>query len=914
MNILYNTFLKTTEPKIIFSTLRALTRFTVPKKDFFIKSIKLNDNFDYDLNEMGYLLKQEVYSTGEYSKRGFIRDIYLPNYKFPVRIELFDDTIDRMTFFDPNTQKSIKTIEEFDLISGHEIKFNKNNFDIFEKRFEKLKKEIENVTLEVEHFQSLPAFFYQDKESLLTYIKNNYQIYIVNKKEVIETFAEKERECLEMCDSKLKKYIYKAYSGLPVEIIKNLKYEEIEFNFKKNIELRKIKNSEEEINLDYLPLIDWDDLKENDYVVHEEYGIGIFKGIKKTQTALGLREYLTIEYSDSSKVLVPAERLEKISKYIGEEKNIKISSLSNHRWKNTKKKVQEEIRQKIQELVKMYALRETQKGIIIEGDYELEKEFKSTFPYIETSDQLKSIKEIFEDLKSEKPMDRLLVGDAGFGKTEVAMRAAFKTAVSGYQSVVLAPTTILANQHYKTFKERFESFGIKTELITRMKTPKEKEKLIKDLKEGKLDILIGTHALLNEKITFYNLGLVVVDEEQRFGVMQKEKFMKLNEGVNFLMMSATPIPRTLYMSLSGLREISKISTPPFGRLPIQTYIGNYTEKLTRTAILREKSRGGQVLYVHNRVNDIKKVYEDLKKLVPEVKIDFAHGTMNKIGFKKTIESFYKGELDVLIATTIVENGIDIPNANTLIVDDSQRYGISQLYQLKGRVGRASKRAFAYFLLKNETPNKDTMERLHAIKKYNEPGSGLKLAIRDMEIRGYGDLLGFDQKGKINSVGLNMYKNILNNELLLMNQNETEEKTNNQKIYTEIKGIKGSIIIPETYIENSFERMRFYRRISVLNNLEELKELEKELKDRFGNIPLETINLLRYAKIRLKSSEKGIEIIEIGEKYLKLTFSENQKIEIKKFEKISKKTVYHSKTNEVIIYGTFDEINLLEKII
>ncbi|HNY37984.1 MAG TPA: helicase-related protein, partial [Petrotogaceae bacterium] len=379
---------------------------------------------------------------------------------------------------------------------------------------------------------------------------------------------------------------------------------------------------------------------------------------------------------------------------------------------------------------------------------------------METADQEKAIEQIERDLSSEKTMDRLLVGDAGFGKTEVAMRAAFKTVLSDYQVLMLAPTTILAKQHFDSFYERMNEFGVRIELLDRYKTQREKEEVYKQVRDGVVDIVIGTHALFSKKLIFKKLGLVIIDEEQRFGVLQKERFKSISEGVNFLLMSATPIPRTLYMSVSGLRDISTISTPPIGRLPVQTFVGNYSERIVRTAVLREKLRGGQILYVHNRVQDIDKIYKKLKETIPEVSISCAHGRMKKSDFSRILQEFYSGKLDMLVATTIVENGIDIPNVNTLIVDDSQRYGISQLYQIKGRVGRSNKRAFAYFMHTSSALNNDARKRLEAIKEFNEPGSGLRLALRDLEIRGYGDILGLDQKGHINSVGLQLYKSIL----------------------------------------------------------------------------------------------------------------------------------------------------------
>ncbi|MGM0640492.1 MAG: DEAD/DEAH box helicase [Thermotogota bacterium] len=884
----------------IITSLHALTRFTIPPKSFFSKEYKNGNSFLDNLYEIGYKKKFEISEASEYSKRGFIRDLYVPIYENPIRLELFDDEIDRINFFDPLTQKSIHKINHFSLVPGSEIYYYKENIEYMNNRLKiemKKFKEIEELNIDMLNY--FPSLFHKDKLTLLSYLSKNTEFILIDKDKIIKTFTEKERENLEMSDSNIKKAIYKKYSGLNINILKTINFKEIKFDVKKKIYEKREKKDQP---LEYMPLLDWEDLKEDDLIVHDDYGIGIFKGVKIKKTPLGVREYITIEYSNKSKIFVPVERLDKISKYLGDKSKVRISSLNGTKWKKTKKEVQEKIHEKVKKLLEIYALRENKKGKIIKGDEELEKKLQETFPYVETTDQIKSIEDVNEDLISNKPMDRLLVGDAGFGKTEVALRASFKTIIDNYQVLFLAPTTILSQQHYETFVQRLERFGINIKLLNRHTTSKDRNEIIKKASNGEIDILVGTHSLLSEKIKIKKLGLVIVDEEQRFGVLQKERLKELELGVNFLMMSATPIPRTLYMSISGLREISTISTPPFGRMPIQTYIGNYSDRIVRIATLREKSRGGQVLYVHNRVNGLKKIYENLKKLIPEIKIEFLHGRTNKIEFNNKIIKFYNGEIDMLVTTSIIENGVDIPNVNTIIIDDSQRYGISQLYQLKGRVGRSKRRAFAYFLHKNEL-TKESKKRLDAMKKFNEPGSGLKLALRDLEIRGYGDVLGIDQKGHINSIGLHLYKDILEDTVNKMTGQEKIEKK--KKIYTEIKGIKGSLLIPENYIGNSIERMRVYRRISVLTEIEELKELYNEVRDRFGKIPDELKNLFDYARIRIKASSKGIKEIEIGQNYVKLIFDEEIVPKKENFMNKVKRINFDPKNNEMIIYGIKD---------
>jgi transcription-repair coupling factor (superfamily II helicase) len=907
LNIMYK--LKKGEKINLVTSLHSLTRFTIPPNNFIINYFKKGDIFKDNLYEIGYKSNFEISESSEYSKRGFIRDLFIPIYEYPVRLELFDDEIDRLNFFDPLTQKSIKKIDYFELVPGSEVYYDESNIKLMNERLKiemKKFKEIEDLNIDMLNY--FPSLFHKDKATLLSYLPKDTEFIIIEKDRIVKTFTEKERENIEMSGSRVKKSIYKKYSGMNIQILDVLKYRELDIKLKK----KKIKKNEDKDNsLEYIPLLDWEDLKEDDLIVHDDYGIGIFKGVKIKSTPIGEREYITIEYTNKSKIFVPVERLDKISKYIGDKSKIRISSLNGKKWEKTKKEVEKKVHEKVKKILEIYALRENKKGKIIKGDKELEKKLQETFPYVETNDQIKSIEDINSDLMSNKPMDRLLVGDAGFGKTEVALRAAFKTIIDNYQVLFLAPTTILSQQHYETFVERLDSFGVNIKLLNRHVTPKERNEIIKKASLGEVDILIGTHTLLSEKIKIKKLGLVIIDEEQRFGVLQKERLKELELGVNFLMMSATPIPRTLYMSISGLREISTISTPPFGRMPIQTYIGSYSDRIVRIAALREKSRGGQILYVHNRINGLKKIYEKLKILIPEIKIEYLHGRTNKIEFNNKINRFYNNEIDMLVTTSIIENGVDIPNVNTIIIDDSQRYGISQLYQLKGRVGRSKRRAFAYFLYKESLTN-DSKMRLEAMKKFNEPGSGLKLALRDLEIRGYGDVLGVDQKGHINSVGLHLYKEILEETVNKMTGKGTINKK--QKIYTEIKGLKGSLLIPENYIGNSIERMRIYRRISLLTDLEELNELYKEIEDRFGKMPEELINLFDYAKVRIKASYKGIKQIEIGDNYVKLIFNENIVPKKDDFDFKVKRVNLDLKTNEMFVYGIKDFKNYFNRIL
>ncbi|KAF2956525.1 DEAD/DEAH box helicase [Marinitoga sp. 38H-ov] len=891
---------------IIFTTFHALTRYTIPKNIFKENIFKftLSNNFNIDPFVFGYNKVWNVYEYSEFSQKGFVKDIYIPIYDYPIRIELFDDEIIRLALFDSNSQKSVKNISEFYFTPGSEFmyKYEKNlynNLNNFYKTYN-----IRNFNIDINSLETLPAILYNEKNTILDYI-DNYDIFVINEDEALKSYSERERDNLEFIFSNIHKELYKLYSGKSIENILN-KYKAIEVN-KQNFLIKKVINKKK---VEDIPVFEWEDLELNDLVVHEDYGIGIYKGLEKIKTQFGEKELIKIEYDNNAKVFLPIERIDKITKYIGDSDLVKLDKIGSTAWKKRKKKVKDNIQNKIKELIHLYAIREHVTGISLNGDEEIEEKFRKTFEYIETTDQEKAIEEVLNDLSSVKPMDRLIAGDAGFGKTEVALRAVVRTVSSGYQAAILVPTTILAQQYYDNVKERFDEIGITVELIDRFKTKKEKDSIIEKINSGNIDVIIGTHALLNKNIRFKKLGLLVIDEEQRFGVFQKEKIKELSHGINVLTMSATPIPRTLYFSLTGLRDLSVISTPPFGRIPVETFVYKYSEKIIRTAILREKSRGGQVLYVHNRINDLEKIEEEVKKIVPEVKTVAVHGRMPKRYLSKVIKQFYNGDIDVLISTTIIENGIDIPNANTLIVDDAERYGISQLYQLRGRVGRSNKRAFSYFLYKSKL-KPDTIKKLDAIKNISGPGSGLKLAMQDLEIRGFGDLLGVDQKGHINNVGLHMYKEILNRTLAEYYSKDIEIKNIKEKINLDIKGITLPIIIPESYIENPIERMRIYRIIASENKVENINNIKKDIEDRFGKLPNEVLNLLNYTKLRIIAYNRGARNIEIYDNSLIIEYKDYLDIDIKILKKYSKRFNYFPDENKIVVYSINPEKTLFE---
>lgn len=602
-----------------------------------------------------------------------------------------------------------------------------------------------------------------------------------------------------------------------------------------------------------------EDLKRGEFVVHKDFGIGRFKDFETIENILGIKEYCVIEYADG-KIYVPIERLDRVQKYIGEGEP-SITSLRSKSWQRKKKKISEAIERDIRALVKLYAKREVTKGFSYDSEDKVFEDFDKTFPYIETEDQLEAIEDVKEDMRSSRPMDRLICGDVGYGKTEVALRAAFRAVMHGKQVVVMAPTTLLAHQHYEVFEERIKQFGIEVALLTRMQRPTEVRRIKDGIRTGKIDILIGTQKILTTGLDFADLGLLIVDEEQRFGVRQKEKMKFLRESIDVLTLTATPIPRTLYMSLNGIRDISIIRQPPIGRLPIETFILKNSDKIIRTAIMREINRGGQVFYLYNRINDIEEVAAHIRSLVSQARVECVHGRMKRLDLERIMDEFYRGNIDILVATTIIENGLDIPNANTLIVDNAQNFGIAQLYQIRGRVGRSTRRAFAYFIYPNTIElSKDALERLRALKEFSRLGSGFELALRDMEIRGIGNILGFEQHGRINDVGLYLYNEMVQKALRTLRKEEGKE--DKKEIDVVFNGIYGDLVIPKDYVSNDMERIRLYRRMSYMNSIDALGRLKNEIQDRFGPIPPEVRKLLEFIKVRIMAYFNEIKQVSV----------------------------------------------------
>ena len=626
-----------------------------------------------------------------------------------------------------------------------------------------------------------------------------------------------------------------------------------------------------------------EELKVGDYVVHASHGIGHYLGIQKLKVDNVEKDYLIVKYAGDDKLYVPVEQFELLQKYTGGEGAApKVNKLGGSDWLKTKAKVKASVEEVAQKLLETYAKREAGEGYAFSPDDQWQREFEDAFPYVETEDQLKAINDVKKDMMSSKIMDRLICGDVGYGKTEVAIRAAFKCVNDNKQVAVLVPTTVLAQQHYNTFAERFAPYGVKVELLSRFRTAKEQKDVIDRLAKGEVDIIIGTHKLLNKSVHFFDLGLLVIDEEQRFGVTHKEKIKALRAEVDVLTMSATPIPRTLHMSLVGIRDMSVIETPPQDRYPIQTYVVEHSPELIVDAIRRELGRGGQVFYVHNRVEDIEAVANELADLVPEARVLIGHGKMKEHELENVMLEFINQEADVLLCTTIIETGLDIPNANTLIIDNADKMGLSQLYQLRGRVGRSNRVAYAYLTYqKDKSLNATAEKRLSAVREYTELGSGIKIAMKDLEIRGAGNLLGAEQHGQVCAVGFDLYCKMLD-EAIRELKGEKNIRPENTEVDLQI-----SAFIPEYYIRDAHLKLTFYQRIQNAATISALGILFDELVDRFGDVPKETANLLSIAEIRLLARQAGITSLKQKAGIIVMRFSPETSIEIPALYELAK---------------------------
>jgi len=620
------------------------------------------------------------------------------------------------------------------------------------------------------------------------------------------------------------------------------------------------------------------ELKPGDYIVHVDFGIGIFKGLRRLKIERVEADFLECEYEGGDKVYVPVDKFKLVQRYLGGEKPPRIDRLGHQNWKRVVRRVKKAVEGIAKQLVELYARRKTEKGFQFSKRDNLFREFELAFPYEETPDQEAAIEDVMSDMESPRVMDRLICGDVGFGKTEVAIRAAFKAVMDGKQVAVLVPTTLLAYQHYITFMERLKGYPVIVDMLSRFRTQRDEKEILRKLEGGGIDIIIGTHKLLGNRVKFKNLGLIIVDEEQRFGTLHKEKLRGLKRTVDMLTLSATPIPRTLQLSLTGIRDISLINTPPEGRQSVETYVSQFNRDLVREAITREIKRGGAVFFIHNRIESIFKVSEEIRKLVPEARVDITHGRMEERKLEKSISKFIQGETDVLVTTAIVESGLDIPRANTIIIDDAHTFGLADLYQLRGRVGRSERKAYAYFLIPTRderspmkssgiapTVTPDAKRRLKAIAELNELGSGFKLALSDLEIRGAGNLFGTEQSGHIADVGLELYLDMLD---------KAVRELKNEEIQIEYEPeIRSNLpaFLPDDYISEGTERLLLYKKISSISSEKEFNEIKNELKDRFGDIPEPALNLFEVVGLKLLMKDIFAQKIEIKEEETVIIF-------------------------------------------
>ena len=962
---------------IIITNTTGLIKYLLPKKMWENTIINLKENQTIDVNktlsklvELGYKREERVESQGDFSMRGNIIDIYPLNESKPIRIDLFDDEIESIKFFDINTQRSIIKTKEVEIYPLYEMFYdneklekiiynikesmNNNSFD------KKSVERIENDINDLENHNNIDRLSrYMSKmdlklETISDYIGNKNIVYW-NHKNIMENYDDVIRDLSDWYESTsdypklgfdLVKDINHIFSekSLYLDVFGDSKKYKIETNirskeavmYNNNIHMcindlnkyekfttvviafkskEKLSNFidlvdnkvnfkiigkndkiiEKRINLivdensmsfelfnintivlneenlfkkkehkkakykssmkDTKKLTSVEELKKGDYVVHFDHGIGRFLGIETMTLGENTNDYVYIAYRGDDSLYIPIENINLIQKYIGSEGlKPKLHKLGSGDWAKTKQRVRKKIKDIADKLIKIYAAREEARGFAFSKDTDLVNEFEADFEYEETRDQLSAIEDIKRDMESVMPMDRLVCGDVGYGKTEVAIRAAFKAVLDNKQVAYLAPTTVLTRQHYYTFKKRFEKHGVRVELLNRFITKAKQKKILHDIRVGEVHIVIGTHRILSKDMKFEDLGLLIIDEEQRFGVEHKEKIKEIKVNVDVLSLSATPIPRTLQMAIMGVKSMSLLESPPKNRYPIQTYVLERHDAIVRDSIQREMAREGQTFYLYNKVDDIDLVANKIQRLVPEARVIFAHGKMNRLELEDVIESFLNKEYDVLVSTTIIETGIDIPNANTLLIHDSDRLGLSQLYQIRGRVGRSDKIAYAYLMYdKNKKLTEEAVKRLKVIKEFTELGSGFKIAIRDLSIRGAGDILGTEQSGFMDSVGIDLYLEMLKDEIKVQ-RGEKEPEIEEAKQPIKIRVNK---YIDTNYINNDFVKVEMHRKIALIRSKENINELIDEFKDRFG-APNKDIILYMYEKLfEHLSIEKGI---------------------------------------------------------
>ena len=940
------------------------------------------------LIDTGYERVPMVYARGQFSLRGDILDIFTPYGDLPVRIELFDIQVESLRTFDPDTQRSVEKLEEFEVYPASllirdpeafkraEDLISKNYSGLPERR-DRLLDSIDTMT-NLQHLENYMNYFYPDFEYLWDYMDEPtvifddpgriYEGVTARMKEFEEDFdtylerglvVKRDRENfageddyfklyglddvyffspfskavkgvseyrdirhiisrqmfsfngkLDMLERELRRYLENGYEVIMVssaedrianlneflerihlagrvpvvagELTQGMDFPEerkcyiTDGDIFGSYKLRKKKKRRAEPSKQKgSPIKTFADISKGDYVVHEKHGIGKYIGLEQLTIQGEKKDYLKVKYAGDDLLYVPADQMELIQKYVGSTAGTpKINKLSGAEWRQTKAKAKMAIANMAKELLEVSAQRKMEPGYKFGPDTVWQKEFEDAFPFEETGDQLRCIEEIKRDMESPESMDRLLCGDVGYGKTEVAARAMFKAVSEGKQVAVLVPTTILANQHYNTLKDRFEKFPFKVEMLSRFRTETEQAKTIRGLAKGTVDVVIGTHRLLSKDIQFKDLGLLVIDEEQRFGVQHKERIKKIKKGVDVLTLSATPIPRTLHMSLIGIRDMSLIEEPPSDRYPVQTYVMEEDDHIIRDAIERELDRGGQVFVVYNRVSGVHRIAEKIRDLVPGKRIGVGHGQMSEESLENVMMDFINGDIDILVATTIIESGIDIPNVNTEIIIDADKFGVSQLYQLRGRVGRSNRLAYAYLMhKKDKVLSEVAQQRLRAIRDFTEFGAGFKIAMRDLEIRGAGNILGQEQSGHLVNIGYELYCKLVDDAVRALNGEATDTKRHEANI-----DINMSAYIPDSYISDEVLKLSMYKKIAAIETAEDEEEIRSELTDRFGDIPKATEDLIKVA--RLRSLAESIGLIKVTVRGNRMTLKYPKKDNVK----------------------------------
>ncbi|MFZ5807351.1 MAG: transcription-repair coupling factor [Verrucomicrobiota bacterium] len=845
------------------------------------KEISL-EKFKEKLAAAGYEREALVVEQGQFTHRGGIVDCFSRQAELPVRVEWAGDEIESIREFDPVEQTSVRELEATEIqLCSPEMEQDASLLDYFaEEPFK--------IFLGGEEGEEISADF---TEHLFLHGVRGDQVLAENRRNLLEKYlrdwTREDWKIFLSCNNEGEQQRLKEWLGERQEteqfqffispLLKGFSWHAGKMALLTDAEifgryqtLRGMRK--QKFALERRRSVDFAELELGDYVVHVDHGIALYHGIQAMPDG---QSALLLEYADSAKLYVPMEQAFLVSKYVGVGKrHPALDTLGGARWEKAKEKTQKAVMDYAAELLKIHAERESLQSAPFSADAEWQKEFEEAFLYQETPDQETAITETKLDMENPRPMDRLICGDVGFGKTEVAIRAAFKAVMDGRQVAILTPTTVLARQHWNTLRERMADWPVNVELLNRFRTKAEQNKVVKGLESGEVDIVVGTHRLLGADVKFKNLGLVVIDEEQRFGVKQKEKFKTMFRMVDILTLSATPIPRTLYLALMGARDMSSIETPPPNRLPVETSVCAYDERLIRAAIERELERGGQVFFLHNRVRTIERVAERMRHLLPKARIEIGHGQMDKEELEDVMERFVLGEVDVLISTTIIENGIDIPNANTIIIDRADRFGLADLYQLRGRVGRAQNRAYALLMLPREMTGGDAGKRVQAIQQYTQLGSGYKIAMRDLEIRGAGNLLGTAQSGHITAVGFDLYCRLLKRAVARLKGKETSEL---REVYLSFDFLSlqqtaetAYAHIPASYMSETAWRIAAYRELAELRSIMEWERLKKKWRDRFGALPESVEWLLGYHRVRLRAAEAGFEKVEVKENKLMLT--------------------------------------------